>query len=316
MSYIDQQIPSSGKVAILLCTYQGEAFLEQQLDSLVNQTYPNWTIYISDDGSQDKTREIINQYRHQWGHDRIKLYEGPRKGFVANFMSLVYHTDVSAEYFAFADQDDIWELDKLDRALNYLHSASSTIPALYCTRTRLIDKNEKELGFSTLCTKKPCFENALMQNIAGGNTMVFNQAARNLMKKVKSDSEFVLHDWWTYLIVTACGGMVYYDKYASVRYRQHDQNLIGINADWLAKFKRIPLLINGYFIQRTDLNIHGLLQIETYLTPKNRIILNQFRKARTQTFFPRLIGIIRTGVFCQTITGNLKLFTAVLLKKI
>lgn len=300
-------------VAILLCSYQGELFLEKQLDSIVKQTHTHWKLYISDDGSNDKTLEIVTKYQALWGKDRIKLLHGPKKGFVANFMSLIYNKEINADAFALADQDDIWELDKLERALQHM---SATKPSLYCSRTRLIDSDDRPRQLSNYYKKLPCFAHALVQNIASGNTMLFNKQAMTMLRKVPNHVDIILHDWWIYLVITGCGGIVFYDSYPSVLYRQHGKNLIGADPNWIGRLKRIHLLMKGYFAQRTDSNINGLLRIAAFLTLKNKAILNQFRNARKQSFLPRIIGIIRSGVFCQTIPGKIKLVTAVLLKKI
>lgn len=303
-------------IAVLLCTYNGDRFLEKQLNSITQQTYPNWTLHISDDGSRDSTLEIIKKFQNIFGANRIKLYRGPSKGFVANFMSLVYNTEIIADFYAFSDQDDIWEKDKFERAISFFQAHPTTKPLLYCSRTRLLDSNENEIGFSTLYKRSPCFQHAMVENIASGNTMVFNQFAMSLLRKVNPAIEIVIHDWWTYIVVAACGGIVFYDENPTVRYRQHDQNLIGAKLSWFSNIKKLRLLFNGFFAQRSNIIINSLLQIQTDLTSENKIILEQFQIARQKSFFPRIIGIMKSGIFCQSFTGKIKLATSILLKKI
>ena len=98
--------------AILLCTFNGEEYLSDQLDSYLSQTYSSWKLWVSDDGSIDKTKEIIERYQVNLGCDRVRLVDGPKKGYAANFMSLVCNPEIQAEYFAFSDQDDIWSPEK------------------------------------------------------------------------------------------------------------------------------------------------------------------------------------------------------------
>ncbi len=106
----------SSHVAILLCTHQGERFLARQLDSVAAQTHADWRIWVSDDHSTDGTLEILECYRREWGDERISWVRGPGKGFVANFLGLACDPRIEADYFAFCDQDDLWDPDKLEVA--------------------------------------------------------------------------------------------------------------------------------------------------------------------------------------------------------
>ena len=302
------------KVAIFLCVYNGQRFLLPQLDSIISQTYRNWELHVSDDGSQDETLALLEQYQNQVEKTRFHIHSGPRKGFVANFLSLCQNPTINAEYFAFSDQDDIWQTDKIEKAVNWLKTVSAHVPALYCTRTQLINENNEHIGYSHLYLKSPTFANALVQNISGGNTMVFNQAARTLLNKAGSNVSF--HDWLLYQVVTGCGGKVFYDSYPSVCYRQHGSNITGAGFNWSARFLRIRMMMQGCFKSRNDQNIQALLRLEAELTPENRELLHQFAVARKRKLFSRLIGIKQSGIYRQTTFGNLGLFIATLFNKI
>ncbi len=303
------------KVAILLCTYCGESFLPDQLASFERQTYKNWTLYVSDDGSTDHTLDILGKYQVKWGQEKINLYTGPKKGSTANFLFLTCDVELDAAYYAYSDQDDIWDEDKLSRAITWLNKVSHEIPAVYCTRTRLVDKNNQDIGYSPLFLKPPGFKNALVQSIAGGNTMVFNQAALRLLKKAGVDG-VVAHDWWVYLLVTACGGEVRYDSNSSLRYRQHEANLIGMNLGWNARLTRLNMLWQGNFKKWNDLNIVALERMRPYMTLENQEILDRFIKIRKKFLFARIWGVWRLGIYRQTILDNLGLIVAILFKKI
>jgi len=303
-------------IAILLCSMHGQHFIAEQLESIAAQTYPHWTVWISDDGSQDDTHEIIRQYQCKWGDARISVQSGPTQGYAANFLSLTRQERIRASYYAFADQDDIWEPDKLARAIERLSGVPAAIPALYCSRTRLIDEQGREIGFSPLIRKHPSFPNALVQNIGGGNTIVFNQATRNLLREVSADIRIVAHDWWTYQLVTGCGGRVFYDAYPGVRYRQHLNNQVGSNAGWWNSLWRLRELLKGRFRRWNDINIEALQSMRSRLTPENQKILAEFRDARNRSLIPRLIGLRRSGVSRQSLIGNLGLACAAILKRI
>ncbi|MDY0390587.1 MAG: glycosyltransferase family 2 protein [Desulfobulbus oligotrophicus] len=306
----------SSQVAILLCTYQGQAYLAEQLDSFTGQTYNNWRVWASDDNSQDNTAAILQAYQQKWLPGSLTICCGPNQGFVANFLSLTCNVKIKAAYYAYADQDDIWEPDKLERAVQWLKTIPANIPALYCSRTRLVDARNNEIGFSPLFSKPPSFANALMQNIASGNTMVFNNAARSLLYEAGEKIPVVIHDWWVYMVVTGCGGHVFYDPTPTLRYRQHDSNLIGMNATWAARCNRLRSYWQGSFQDWSDRNIKCLQKLRHRITPKNLEILEQFTKARTMPLFQRLIHLKKSGIHRQTLSDNLGLIAATIFKKI
>jgi glycosyltransferase involved in cell wall biosynthesis len=305
------------KVAILMCTYHGQKYLAEQLDSFAAQTHGNWELWVSDDGSKDDTHTILNAYVEKWGaHHKLSLHRGPAKGFVANFLSLTCKAGVEADYYAYSDQDDIWEADKLQRAVSFLQSVPKATPAIYCSRTRIVNFKNEDIGLSPLFKKPPSFAHALMQNIGGGNTMVFNNAARQLLRLAGDDVQVITHDWWVYLAVVACGGVVRYDPCPTLRYRQHSDNLVGSNVDLVARFVRIRMLWQGRFKALNDQHLCALERIRPYMTYQNKATLDEFRAARSKRLLPRLAGLWRTGIHRQTPLGNLGVWVAAIFKKL
>jgi glycosyltransferase involved in cell wall biosynthesis len=308
---------TSGKrVGILLCTWHGQDYLRDQLGSIAAQTHQNWKLWVSDDGSADGTLGILEDFRRQCGPERVLLHSGPMQGFAANFLSLVCKSDLEADCYAYADQDDIWEPDKLQRGIEWLKTIDEGVPALYCTRTRIVDASDRHIGYSPLFTRPPSFANALMQNIGGGNTMLFNDAARRLLCAAGRHVHVASHDWWAYLLVSGCGGRVFYDAHASLRYRQHGGNLVGTNTGLWARLARIRMLWQGRFRHWHNLNLHALEQVRDRLTPENQLVLGRFSAARRQALLPRLLGLKRSGVYRQTLPGNLGLVVAAVFNKI
>ncbi len=303
------------KVAILLSTFHGQRYLAEQLDSFAGQTHANWEVWASDDGSQDATRGILAAYADKWPAGRLSVLAGPAAGFVANFLTLTCNADIQADYYAYSDQDDIWDADKLERALRWLESVPDGTPALYCSRARLVDTSNHEIGLSPLCAK-PCFANALIQNIAGGNTMVFNNAARALLRQAGAQLPVVYHDWWAYMAVTGCGGQVFFDPVPTLRYRQHEANLVGMDTGWPARLKHLRQQWQGLSRDRNEGNIAALRKLDDRLTPENRQILAYFAKAREKRLLPRLLNLVRSGVYRQTRLGTLRLFAEAIFNKI
>ncbi len=297
-------------------TFQGEHFLALQLDSIKAQTYSDWALWASDDRSSDGTVGILESYRARWGTDRLYIKSGPAQGFRANFLSLACDPAIDADYFAFSDQDDLWDPDKLSIAIGWLESVPNEVPALYCARTRLIDEDNQPSGFSPLFPKPFSFGNALVQSGAGGNTMVFNAAARALLIEAGADVIVQTHDWWTYILVTGCGGKVFYDATPKVGYRQHGKNLVGSNASWLGRLRRARRILIGQFKTMNDRNIAALQRMRHRLSRESLYVLDEFTRARGERLIPRVLGVRRSGVYCQTALSNLALIGATLLKKL
>jgi len=307
---------TSPKVAILLCTYQGQKYLHEQLNSFVAQTHKNWELWVSDDGSKDGTHAILAEAIKDWSPGKISVHNGPQEGFCANFLSLTCNACIKADFYAYSDQDDIWKSEKLARAVAALKTVPHGVPALYCSRTRVVDADDKPICMSPLFEKTPSFANALMQNIGGGNTMVFNEAARQLLIAAGDQVKVVVHDWWAYLLITGCGGQVFYDPISTVRYRQHGGNLVGMSSSWPARIKRIVLMLQGRLREWNDLNVAALQSVYGRLAPRNQEILNQFMVARQLPLQQRLVGLMRSGVYRQTLYGKLGLIAAAVFNKI
>ncbi len=128
-------------VGILMCTFNGAQYLNEQLISIANQSYKNWHLYVSDDGSIDHTLEILRVFQSRHGENRVVIFDGPKQGSTKNFLSLAYRVHQQCDYFAFCDQDDIWHEDKLSRAIKFLGSPKQNYPSLYCSSTRYISQS-------------------------------------------------------------------------------------------------------------------------------------------------------------------------------
>ena len=313
---------SSALVTILMCTYNGCAHINEQLRSLAGQTHDNWQLVASDDGSTDDTVSRLIKFASQKGRDRVELRYGPRTRGISsavveprehaarNYLSLVTDRTISGDYFAYCDQDDSWAADKLERALAWLSTVPDHVPALYGSRTRIVRETGEPYGLSPLFAKSPHFRNALVQSLAGGNTMVFNSAGRDLLAAA-GNLRVASHDWWTYLLVTGGGGLVHYDRVPSINYRQHNQNLVGANQDLNAMLRRLELVMGGAWARWMDLNLMALRCSAHLLTPENRHLLEELMHRRSGSWAARLGILTRLGLFRQTSRGQLALGLAV-----
>jgi glycosyltransferase involved in cell wall biosynthesis len=303
-------------VLILMGTFNGQRFIRDQLDSIASQTHNNWKLVISDDGSTDRTLEIARCWAKEVGEERVILRSGPQQGFARNFLSLASDKSLKADFYAFSDQDDIWRADKISSAVSYLREAKEMCPSLCCGRTAYIGKDSEIYALSPLFKKRPCFHNALVQNLAGGNTMLFNNQTRDLLEKAGLRVNVAFHDWWTYLLVTGCEGFVFYDETPRVLYRQHDRNSLGGNLGWRAHLVRLNKLLKENFKEWTNLNTAALSKVQHLLSKNNREILADFLTARNSNVIRRCLAFKRLGIYRQTMLGNLGLLIGLLLNKI
>lgn len=303
-------------VAILMGTYNGVRFLSGQLDSLAAQTHQNWFLIASDDGSTDDTIRILKVYQAKWPAGKLIIKEGPKQGFCVNFLSMACDPAIRADYFAFCDQDDVWLDTKLAVAIqNISENQEENIPYVYCGRTSYVNEKLKKIGCSPLFAFPRSFRNALIQSIAGGNTMVFNQSAKNALEKV-GVVRHPSHDWWVYQLVSGVGGEVFYDQTPQVLYRQHKNALVGGNNSFAARIERITMVFKGEFRRWSDQNIAILSAAQPWLTHGSRETLELFKKMRNARLKDRFRLMEVAGLYRQTWRGTISLIMAALLKKI
>lgn len=303
-------------VCILMATYNGEKYLHEQLQSFESQIHQNWRVIVSDDGSSDNTLAIAQQFQQKWGSQRLEIRQGPKQGFCQNFLSMACDTSIHADLYSFSDQDDIWMIDKLERAVSYFYQNNELhMPRAYGGRTQIVDEKLNPLGQSPEFSLPRSFRNALVQSIAGGNTQVFNQAAKLLLEQA-GRQKVVSHDWWLYQIVTGTGGIFYYDPNPTLLYRQHSDALVGANSSFRARVDRLFYVLNGRFKNWNDLNYTALSNIRHLLTRDNQDILNIFGMFRGAQFKDRVRLLEVCGLYRQTWQGTLSLWLATIINKI
>jgi glycosyltransferase involved in cell wall biosynthesis len=304
-------------VVILLGTYNGERFLSQQLNSLEAQTHPNWVLIASDDGSNDTTLDILLKYQAKLPQGKMTIRKGPRKGFCHNFLSLACDSQIKADYYAFCDQDDVWLPTKLAVALNNIQKHQKNGEGyVYCGRTTYVNENLQVVGSSPLFSYPRNFRNALIQSIAGGNTMVFNQTAKEYLEKAGTLNH-PTHDWWVYQLVTGVGGTVFYDPQPQVLYRQHQEALVGGNSSFMAGLERVwRLFFKDQLKIWGDMNIAALSSVKPMLNQSNQETLDLYAKMRNSNLGDRLRLLEVAGLYRQTWPGTISLILASLFKKI
>jgi glycosyltransferase involved in cell wall biosynthesis len=301
-------------VHILLATFNGSMYLKEQLESIERQTHTAWTLTVSDDGSFDDTLSIVDDFAKKISQPVTVLY-GPQRGSTCNFFHLIQHvqTDNLNDLYAFCDQDDVWLDDKLARAVRWHNSQSDKNVRLYCSRTKFVNDQLKPIGLSPCIRRPPSFGNALVQNIASGNTMVMTTTVIKSLQLIKPQHS-VWHDWTTYLAATALGGAVSFDEAPSLLYRQHATNVIGANDRLVNQLSRLQPLLHGRYKYWGDLTERAVKDIHHSLTPRAAETFIHFQNMRAAlTPRGRLKIFKKSTIRRQSIASNLLLTLALLL---
>lgn len=219
-------------IDILVACYNGENFLKQQLDSLINQTYQDFNIILRDDGSKDSSLKILKQFKADYP-DKVTLIEGnPTGGAKNNFFELMNHTD--ADYIMFCDQDDVWLENKVEITLSKMKDTENAygkdVPVLCHTDLSVADKDlnithNSFFKMQKFDISKTSLNRALVQNIVTGCTVMINRALLNIAKGTNSN-DVIMHDWWLFLIASAFGRVEAINS-PTILYRQHENNQVG-----------------------------------------------------------------------------------------
>ncbi len=261
---------SNTHVHILLCSHNGADLIEEQLDSFLAQTYQDWSLWVSDDGSTDATLEKLDQFARKHPGRVACIVEGPGLGIAANFLHLLSHSDLPLGLVALSDQDDVWLPHKLERAVTQLSQAGDA-PCVWAARYWYTDAQLKPLRCSVSWRRGPSLENALVQNILSGHTITLNPAALALVRQAGLPP-VAHHDWWIYLLSMACGAQAIIDQEPALFYRQHSANAVGQQSTLTARLRRLSALKSGLMGEWIKSNLTALIASDLPLTPQARDI--------------------------------------------
>lgn len=281
-------------VYILLATYNGEKYLKEQLDSILNQTYTNWILWIHDDNSQDSTVAIVKEYRGRFPQKIIYIDDAISTGGAKeNFSFLLNHIDTEFDYLMFSDQDDVWLPDKIELFVNKMHEAEikySELPLLVFSDLKVVDSNLTTISDSMVDSQKlnPSIANYLhflkCGNVITGCAMMINKKAYEVSIPIPKNA--LMHDWWVGIVVSKYGKNIYLDK-QTILYRQHESNSIGYKKFSFLKVLKKILSVEIYkdYLQIKTMLTHLNLELSftSYLSCKLRLIFLRVFKCRNLT---------------------------------
>ncbi len=228
------------KVLVLLSTYNGEKYLNEQMMSLINQKEVDLDVLIRDDGSQDGTIKYLRELKDE----RINFWEGENKGVVGSFFELIQRASDKYDFYAFCDQDDVWLEDKISKAVDNLKKFDKSIPSLYYSGQIIVDERMNILYEHNLDIKRSVEANCIFNQMAGC-TAVFNN---KLLQKLKeyTPSGIYGHDVWCYRVCAALEGNIVVDSKGYILYRQHCNNAVGMRNGVKGKLHRAQKYIFKY----------------------------------------------------------------------
>ncbi len=223
-------------VAVMMSTYNGAPYLEEQILSILRQSAVEVRLFIRDDGSTDDTVHILERYA---SHAQVTVKCGANLGIGRSFMELLYSVPEDCDYYAFSDQDDIWADDKLITAIECLRAESGC--ALYASNLLCVDAENHELAprFAPGETVSASLLSEINQNKCYGCTQVFNRELFLLLRGRKPSEELLrlrLHDTWA-AVSAAAAGKIIYDRRPHIRYRRHSGNYSNFNIGKAALWK-------------------------------------------------------------------------------
>lgn len=243
-------------VTVLMSSYNGEQFIEEQIESILNQEGVNVNLVIRDDGSSDSTKIILNNYNKL---NNVTVLFSENIGVVGSFLYLIDNAPDS-EYYSLADQDDIWHPDKLKKAVEMLSNCNNETPLLYGANQNCVDKLKKflNLHFEEDITYTLNIEHVLFRNLIAGCTMVFNKKLLDILKEEKESRNIAfnrMHDTWI-MLVALIRGKVIYDHRSCMEYRRHGNNVTnGAIFEKKDKIKEYQIKIKNFLCNKNNKKI-------------------------------------------------------------
>lgn len=261
-------------VLALMATYNGEKYLDEQINSLFQQKNVEVSVLVRDDGSTDHTPEILDKWK---SHSALQWYTGEHLNVKFGFLDLMIHAgNMDFDYYAFCDQDDVWDDDKLYCAVQKLEKINSNTEALYYCGQRLVDEKLHLIATHELNRKRSPYAR-FMFNDAAGCTMVMNRKLLMTVNQYKPQS-LSMHDVWVVKVCLAVGGKMVVDPRAHMSYRQHGNNVVGLQGNFFSKLKRALIYINHRKVEAQILELE--IGYSHMLAPEYRDIIEDVSRYR------------------------------------
>lgn len=301
------------KICIIMATYNGEKYLEEQIDSILNNSFKDITLHIQDDGSTDRTTEIIDSYARKYP-DRVTGHRNTtNKGVIRNFLEAV--SDLEGDYYMFCDQDDVWLPSKIEKTLSTIVESEKQLatdtPVVVFGDATVVNQNlvetapsfQRQSGYDISAIDLP---HLMMENKLIGCTIMFNKALRNKLCDKPLPDTIRMHDWWIALLGAALGKVVYLDE-PLLLYRQHEKNVVGnITRKSYIKDRISHLRESRQALYATCAQAGSFLKIyQKELSPDSLKLLETFSQLPEKNWFKRRYLVLRYGFLKSGLIRNI-----------
>ena len=291
---------TKGKIAVLLSSYNGEKYLKQQVDSILNQNVENEVhLFIRDDGSKDNTVSLVQELMKT--EPRITLIAEKNIGGVGSFFALLnmaHGLPDEYSYFALSDQDVVWDLDKLRIAVSAIEKEDSSKPVLYGSITRPVNQDLQPIEYKKRAFRPFTFNNVIIQNKIPGHTHVLNRPLLDIVYDADPTRIYV-HDSYIVNAVVICGKLIF-DTTPHVSYRQHGGNQLGTSRNsrmgWIRN--RLKRLKKGDGVQYARQIEYVVEQFGDKMTLEQQNEMKRFLNSRNN-FLKRMGYVLRTKLYRQ-----------------
>lgn len=292
-------------IDILMATYNGEDYIVEQIESILNQSYKKWKLYIRDDGSTDMTTQILDEYEKKYP-EKIVIIRDSKKGLGAklNFAQLLSYSN--SDYCMFSDQDDIWLDNKIEVSLKEMHSVEciegKNKPILIHSDLKVVDErlnimSESFWKYQNINPNKNEINNILVENIVTGCTMMINRELRNLCLNIPKEA--IMHDWWIALVASSLGTIKHLSN-CTILYRQHSNNEVGASDVKTLAYIKNKLNKNDIYKSINNSINQATKFYEMYnykLSDDNKKILNLFSTIKRNGYFKRKKIILKEKLY-------------------
>lgn len=237
------------KVQVLMSTYNGEKYLKEQIDSILAQECVEVNLIVRDDGSKDKSVEILREYHKE---NKITLFEGENIGYRKSFLWLLDNAPES-EFYAFADQDDVWQNDKIISAVRKIQEEDSDKPILYTSALTCVDAELNFLREQNFDSLKLNIYSEVVRHRFAGCTYLFNKKLRDICVGLSTVQEMKYgHDGYLSLMCWFSGGKTIYDSSSHILFRRHGDNASVDGLGTVARIKKEFAFLNKLKCQKSD----------------------------------------------------------------
>lgn len=301
------------KISILMTTYNGEEFISEQISSIIRQSFSEWRLYIRDDGSTDRTVQILNDFCHK--DDRISLIKDEKGNLGAKNGFFELLNDVESDYFFFCDQDDLWYENKMKNSILKFKELNQKKPGLVYTNLDIINEKDELIRHDFYQSPSNDLNVVLSSNSVAGCTVVINDEMKKFIKN-DCDEDIVMHDWWLALCAIAFENIAFCEE-SLIGYRQHSQNVVGTDYTLLKKISRL-------FNYKAEVSRQrSAFKQAAYFLKVHRGVLNEYNYSMVESysnimlfgFFKRMSSLIRYRFKKNSILGNLSLINLIMFKK-